>query len=78
MAGYGEAHAGGTHRAHGKHPGGPISIGWTVLAAAIIGAGMFLIFYWLYTFNLEWSWGIGLVLIGALMLFSPRAGADSA
>ncbi len=78
MGAYGGGHPGESHPGAGKHRGGPINVGWVVLAALIIGAGMFLILYWLYTFNLEWAWGIGLVLVGALMLFSPRAGANSA
>jgi uncharacterized membrane protein YfcA len=74
MTEYGAGHSAG----HAQHRGGPISVGWVLLASTLIGAGLFTIFFWLYTFNLEWSFGILLVLAGGLMLFSPRAGADHA
>lgn len=54
----------------------PLSIPYVILSAVLIGAGIFLIFDWIATFNWPAFGGILLLALGALMLFSPRAGAD--
>jgi hypothetical protein len=74
MSGYGAAHAGGAK----SHVRSPISIGWVVLASLLIGVGLFFIFWWLYNFDLRFTFGIAFVVIGGFMLFSPRAGLDHA
>ncbi|HLM91323.1 MAG TPA: hypothetical protein VK424_04640 [Thermoplasmata archaeon] len=74
MSEYGDAHHAGTK----AHVRSPINVGWVVLAALLIGSGLFLIAYWLYMFDLRYSFGIALVVIGGLMLFHPRAGLDHA
>lgn len=55
-----------------------ISIPFLVVAALLIGAGLFSAMVWLVTFQWIWFAGLGLLTIGALMLFSSRAGADRA
>ncbi|MGA8665023.1 MAG: hypothetical protein WB809_08195 [Thermoplasmata archaeon] len=74
MSGYGDGH----HGAAPAHVRSPISVGWVVLAALLIGVGLFFVAYWLYMFDLWYSFGIALVVIGGLMLFHPRAGLDHA
>jgi hypothetical protein len=56
-----------------------LSIPWVVLAAVLIGVGLFALFVWVVNFS-QWVWfgGIAPVVIGALMLFSKRAGSDQA
>ena len=63
---------------HGEHAISPISVPWVVAAALISAAGLFVIWWWLYTFNLEFAWGPFLVFIGCLMFLNPRAGWDHA
>lgn len=74
MTGYGAAPRGG----HARHPGGPISVPWVILAALLIGIGLFGLAYMVYYLDVELLPASLLVLIGCLMLFSPRAGADRA
>ncbi len=74
MSGYGAAHSG----PHVKHPGGPINVPWVILAAVLIGIGLTVVAYWLYTFDLYYTFGIAFVVAGGLMLFDERAGADHA
>ncbi|MGP8071920.1 MAG: hypothetical protein ACLPZM_02185 [Thermoplasmata archaeon] len=74
MSGYGDAH----HAAGQSHVRSPINVGWVVLAAVLIGVGLGLIAWWLYEYNLEYSFGIVLVVVGGLMLFNRRAGLDHA
>jgi len=74
MSEYAEAH----HGSPSAHVRSPISVGWVVLSALLIGTGLFLIAYWLYMFDLRYSFGIAFVVIGGLMLFHPRAGWDHA
>jgi hypothetical protein len=59
-------------------PRGPLSIPFVIAAALLIGLGIFLISLWMETFSWAYFGGIGLLAIGGLMLFSPRAGADRA
>ncbi|MGI0131623.1 MAG: hypothetical protein ACREDK_00775 [Thermoplasmata archaeon] len=49
-----------------------------VAAALLIGGGLFSAMFWLVTLQWVWFAGIGLLVLGALMLFSRRAGADRA
>ena len=70
---------------HAAAPGGhghgvvsPISVPWVIAAALLCAAGLFVIWWWLYTFNLEFVWGIALVFLGAMMFLNPRAGWDHA
>lgn len=67
-----------TGHAHGASPHAktPISVPWVVLAALLIGGGVLLISTWLTYFNWIYFSGVFLLLIGGLMLFSPRAGID--
>jgi hypothetical protein len=74
MNGYGEVHP---PRTHGKIVS-PISVPWVVLSAVLIGLGLGLIAYWLLTFEWLYFTGIPLCVIGGTMLFSRRAGVDSA
>jgi hypothetical protein len=69
------AHAGAASPAVHKSP---ISVPWVVLCAVLMGAGIWSMTYWLYTFS--WIWFLGVVpcTIGVLMLLSPRAGWDRA
>jgi hypothetical protein len=74
MSGYGGAHAAPAH----GHVSSPISVPWVVLSAVLIGLGLFMLAYWLLTFNWFFFLGIAPCLAGGLMLFSRRAGVDSA
>lgn len=74
MSGYGGAHSAPTD----SHVSGPISVGWVVFSAVLIGAGLFMLAYWLLTFNWFYFLGIASCVLGGLMLFSRRAGLDSA
>ncbi len=53
-----------------------LSVPFLVVAALLIGAGLFSAMVWLVTFQWIWFAGLGLLVIGAIMLFSSRAGAD--
>ena len=59
-------------------PRGTLSIPFVIAAALLIGLGIFLISLWMETFSWAYFSGVGLLAIGGLMLFSPRAGADRA
>ncbi len=65
----------------GSHPSGhqktPISVPYVAGAALLIGVGLFLIFYWLLTFQWAFFSGIFLLVIGVLLLFDRRAGLDA-
>ncbi len=63
---------------HGHGVVSPISVLWVIAASLISAAGLFVIFWWLYNFNLEFAWGPFLVFIGVLMFLNPRAGWDHA
>ncbi|HTT14830.1 MAG TPA: hypothetical protein VMG81_03505 [Thermoplasmata archaeon] len=56
----------------------PISIGWVIGAALLCGLGLFALAYWLITFSWLYFAGVIPVIVGALMLFNPRAGWDHA
>lgn len=65
--------------AHAAESGLPASsIAWLVAAAVMIGAGLFVITYFILTFQLVYLAGIALVVVGGLMLFDRRAGPDHA
>ncbi|HTZ61676.1 MAG TPA: hypothetical protein VMC82_03425 [Thermoplasmata archaeon] len=64
--------------AHGHGVASPISVLWVVAASLIGAAGLFVIFWWLYNFNLEFAWGPFLVLLSVLMFLDRRAGWDHA
>lgn len=74
MSAYGEGHHGGSE----VHVRSPINVGWVILASLLIGGGLFFIFWWLYNFNLEFTFGIPMVVLGAFMLMNDRAGLDHA
>ncbi|MGD0256505.1 MAG: hypothetical protein ABSB90_01305 [Thermoplasmata archaeon] len=74
MSGYGERHSTPPHR----HVSSPISVPWVVAAALLIGLGLTLLAYVLVTFDLLYFLGIVPCVVGGLMLFSRRAGVDSA
>jgi hypothetical protein len=63
---------------HGHVARSPISVGWVVLASLLCGAGIFLVWYWLFTFNWAFFPGFILVIVGAIMFLNPRAGLDHA
>lgn len=69
----------GTRRsAHAPTGPDPQSIAWVVGAALLMGAGLFLISTWIITFDFVYFVGFGVLLVGALMILSPRMGADHA
>jgi hypothetical protein len=74
MSGYGVAHP---PRAHSSVKS-PISVPWVILSAALIGLGLWLDAYWLLTFNWLFFTGFPICVLGGLMLFSRRAGYDTA
>lgn len=55
-----------------------LSLPFLVLSTILIGVGLFSAMEWLVTFSWAWFAGLGLLVIGAIMLFSPRAGSDRA
>jgi hypothetical protein len=71
-------YGGGHHGSGGAHVRSPINVGWVILASLLIGVGLFFIFWWLYNFNLEFTFGIAMVVVGAFMLMDRRAGLDHA
>lgn len=54
----------------------PLSVPWLVGAATLIGAGIFGLAVWIITNEWGFMAGAFLLVVGALMLFHPRAGAD--
>ena len=58
------------------HEKSAISIPFVVLAALLMGFGIFAVTYWLITFNWLAFAGVLPVVVGALMMFDTRAGAD--
>jgi membrane-bound ClpP family serine protease len=74
MSSYGAARG----RPAPAHERSPISVGWVILAAVLIGIGLTLLAYFFLTFNLLYFVGIAPCVIGGLMLFDRRAGLDSA
>lgn len=55
-----------------------ISVPFVIGAAAVVGVGLFALMEFLFTFNPLFLGGVGLVLLGALMMLSPRSGSDHA
>jgi hypothetical protein len=74
MSGYGGAHA----TAHHAVVRSPISVTWVLASALLIGLGIFMMAYWLLTFAWFYALGVAPCVIGGLMLFSRRAGYDTA
>jgi Na+/proline symporter len=56
----------------------PISVPFVVLAAVLCGLGLLSMSYWLITFNWALFAGVIPLVVGAYMLFTPRAGWDHA
>jgi hypothetical protein len=56
-----------------------LSVPWLVVAAVLIGLGLFALFVWVIDYS-QWIWfgGIAPLVIGALMLFNKRAGSNQA
>jgi hypothetical protein len=54
----------------------PLSVPWLVAAATLIGAGIFCLAIWIITNGWAFIAGAFLLVVGALMLFNRRAGAD--
>jgi hypothetical protein len=73
MAEYASSPAGEAH-----HAVSPISVPWVVLASLVCGVGIFLVWFWLETFNWIFFPGIVAVIVGAMMFMSDRAGLDHA
>ena len=71
------AHAGPTGHHAGDAPN-TISIPWVIAASLLMGVGLFLISVWIVTFDFLYLLGIFVVLVGALMIVSPRMGSDHA
>lgn len=63
---------------HGHVEKSPISVGWVILAAVLCGIGLFLVWFWLSTFDWIYFPGVALVFIGGIMFFNHRAGLDHA
>ena len=61
-----------------REEAGSISIPMTVGAALLAGVGMFGTAYWLITFRWEYFPCVGLVALGAYLLFTRATGADRA
>ncbi len=53
-----------------------LSIPFLVVAALLIGAGIWLIFTWMLSFDWIYFGGVFCLAAGGLMLFSPRTGLD--
>ena len=71
------AHAEVAPGGHGAHKS-PISVPYVLASSILIGVGIFSMTYWVITF--DWLFFLGVVpcLAGALLLLSPRAGANQA
>ncbi len=63
---------------HEQHPKSPISIPYLLGAAVLIGIGLVCASLWIVYFDWRLFLGFGPLVVGAFMLFSPRAGADRA
>ncbi len=61
---------------HAAHDVSPISVLWVLAASLLLAGGQFMIFWWLYTFNLRYFEGPFLVLAAVFMFLHPRAGWD--
>jgi hypothetical protein len=74
MSDYGDASRAASH----GHASSPISVPWVVLAAVLMAIGVFALWYGLTLF--DWIFFLGIVpsVVGGLMLFDPRAGANRA
>ncbi len=64
--------------AHSPVAKSPISVGWVVLAALMCGFGLFLVWLFITTFDWIYFPGAALVILGAIMFLSERAGLDHA
>ena len=53
-----------------------VSIPYLLVAAVLIGAGLFSIALWFLTGQWAWFVGVVAVVLGGFMLFSPRTGPD--
>ena len=63
---------------HRPHEKSPISIPYLLAAAVLIGIGLTSASLWILSFNWLLFLGFAPLVVGAFMLFSPRAGADRA
>jgi hypothetical protein len=66
------------HARPAKEPTGSISVPLTIGAAIVCGLGMLGTAYWLITFRWELFPSVGVVALGAYLLFSRATGADHA
>jgi hypothetical protein len=55
-----------------------ISVPYVVLASVVMGLGLMLTFTWLITFDWRFFPGTLVVVVGALMMLSPRMGSNHA
>ncbi|MCI4337910.1 MAG: hypothetical protein L3J72_01225, partial [Thermoplasmata archaeon] len=55
---------------------GSISVPFVILAALLMGAGLFLVAAWVLTFDWLFFLGVPIVAVGFLLVFHPLAGAD--
>jgi uncharacterized membrane protein len=62
-------------RANAEHHGS-VSVPFVLLAALLIGGGLFMIATWVLTFTWVYFSGVALVAVGFLLLLHPLAGAD--
>jgi hypothetical protein len=70
---------GGAPDPHHSHVAkSPISVGWVVLASVLCGLGLVGVWWWLETFDWLFFPSIVLVIGGAMMFLSDRAGLDHA
>ncbi|MCI4331886.1 MAG: hypothetical protein L3K19_08615 [Thermoplasmata archaeon] len=71
------AHSAAGAASHGSSVS-TISVPWVIAAALLIGVGLFIISYFMVTFQFVYLGGIALVVGGGFMLFDERAGPDHA
>ncbi|HZY70225.1 MAG TPA: hypothetical protein VFF67_04505 [Thermoplasmata archaeon] len=61
-----------------RAPASRKSVGFIVLAALLIGAGLFVVMMWVIALPADWAFAFGLlpVAIGSTLLFLPQTGSD--
>jgi hypothetical protein len=68
----------GASAPHGQVERSPISVGWVILASVICGIGLIGVWWYVTTFDWLYFPSIVLVIGGAMMFLSDRAGLDHA
>jgi hypothetical protein len=54
------------------------TLGFILLAAALIGVGLLMVMAWIVSLGTDWFWAAGLVplALGTVVLFLPQSGPD--